>query len=124
MNLTDSILQDIRSAVGLERTCVDFDTDLLIYINASIGKLNQNGIGNELILGDDGYTWNDLQSPAQEYANKYFKMVPLFVMMDCKFLFDPPPPSSVQYHQRAIDEMLWRLKIAYEQPPTTATTQC
>lgn len=124
MNLTNSLLEDIRAAVGLERTVSDFDTDLLMYINSAIGTLNQNGVGNDLIVTDDTSTWMDLQNPEQVSGNKSFKMVPLFVMLSTKILFDPPPPSNVQYHQNGIDQALWRLKIAYEEPITTTTTTC
>jgi hypothetical protein len=120
--LTNSILEDVRGAVGLSRDVSDFDTDLLMHINASIGSLNQNGIGNDLVVIDDVSTWGDLQNSAQIDYNNYFKMVPLFIMLSTKLLFDPPPPSSVQYHQTAIDQLLWRLKIAYEEPLTTTTT--
>jgi hypothetical protein len=122
LELTNSLLEDIRAAVGLERTVSDFDTDLLMYINSAIGTLNQNGVGNDLLVTDDSVTWIDLQNPDQIAGNKYFKMVPLFVMLSTKILFDPPPPSNVLYHQNAIDQALWRLKIAYEEPITTTTT--
>jgi hypothetical protein len=120
--LTNSVLEDVRGAVGLDRTVSDFDTDLLMHINASIGALNQNGVGNELIIMDNTSTWGDLQNPVQVNHNNYFKMVPLFIMLSTKMLFDPPPPSSVQYHQSNIDQLLWRLKIAYEDMDTTTTT--
>lgn len=121
MNPTNSILEDVRLAVGLTIDTSDFDTDLLMHINASIGTLNQNGIGKNLIVIDTASTWNDLQEPTQ-YGNEFFKMVPLFIMLSTKLLFDPPPPSIVQYHQAHIDQLLWRLKIAYEEPLTTTTT--
>jgi hypothetical protein len=120
--LTNSVLVDIRKSVGLSPETSDFDTDLLMHINSSIGTLNQNGVGNDLLITDDTSTWGDLQKSTQMEHNNYFKMVPLFIMLSTKLLFDPPPPSSVQYHQTAIDQLLWRLKVAYEEPYTTTTT--
>lgn len=122
MILTDSILEDIRSAVGVSRNNTDFDTELLMHINASIGKLNQNGIGKGLTVTDTSTTWGDLQEPTQTVYDEYFKMVPLFITLSTKILFDPPPPSSVQYHQSSIDQLLWRLKVAYESYQITTTT--
>lgn len=122
MDINNSILEDIRAAVGLERTVSDFDTELLMHINSAIGTLNQNGVGNELMVIDDAAIWLDFQNPTQIAGNKYFQMIPLFVMLSTKILFDPPPPSNVQYHQNGIDKALWRLKIAYEEPITTTTT--
>lgn len=114
MILENSILEDIRLAMGLSKTTSDFDTDLLMHVNAAIGKLNQNGVGAELVVFDTDATWDDLQDPMQADSNNSFKMVPLFIALSTKLLFDPPPPSSVQLHQSNIDQLLWRLKMAYE----------
>lgn len=122
MDVSKSILEDIRVSVGLESTVIDFDTDLLMHINSAIGKLNQNGVGNFIVVENDTSTWGDLQDPLQTDGNKYFKMVPLFITLSTKLLFDPPPPSSVQYHASNADELLWRLKVAYEEQLTTTTT--
>lgn len=122
MDLTNSILENIRESVGLSSTTSDFDTDLLMHINSAIVKLNQNGIGNFIMVEDISTTWEDLQDPTQTEGNKSFQMIPLFISLSTKLLFDPPPPSNVQYHACNIDQMLWRLKIAYEQPYTTTTT--
>lgn len=116
MDVNSSILRDIRVAVGLAADSTDFDTDLLMHINAAIGKLNQNGVGNFLVVQNDQQKWLELQNPLQVEGNNYFQMVPLFITISTKLLFDPPPPSSVQYHAQNADQILWRLKIAYEEP--------
>jgi hypothetical protein len=116
LDVTKSILQEIRVSVGLDADTVDFDTELLMHINSAIGKLNQNGIGNFIVVNDEVPTWNDLQNPDQVEGNKYFQMVPLFMAMSTKLVFDPPPPSAVPVYQNNIDQMLWRLKVAYEEP--------
>lgn len=122
VDVNKSILQDIRESVGLESTVADFDTELLMHINSAIGKLNQNGVGNFIVVENDTSTWGDLQDPTQTEGNKYFQMIPLFITLSTKLLFDPPPPSSVQYHASNIDQILWRLKIAYEEPYVVTTT--
>lgn len=114
MNVDNSILKDIREAVGLARDSADFDTELLMHINSNISKLNQNGVGKFLIVKDDTSPWTDLQDSTQTEGNKYFQMVPLFIALSTKLLFDPPPPSSVQYHSQNAEQLLGRLKIAYE----------
>lgn len=119
MYLTASILEDIRESVGLDRTCNDFDTELIMNINALIGELNQNGVGKPLVIQNDTSTWNDLQDVTQT-GNYYFPLVPLFIKLKTKMLFDPPPPSAVQYHSNTADQLLWRLKTAYEFPTDTA----
>lgn len=116
MDETKSVLKDIREAVGLSSDNSDFDTDLLMHINSSIGKLNQNGVGKYVLIKDETQTWEDLIDSSQIGNHEYFQMVPLYISLSTKLLFDPPPPSSVEYHSRNIDELLWRLKIAYENP--------
>lgn len=114
MKLTNSILRDIRESVGLSPDASEFDTELLMHINTSIVKLNQNGVGNLLIVTNEDSTWNDLMDPNQINGNKSFPAVPLFIQLNTKLLFDPPPPSTVQYYSGNAEEILWRLKIAYE----------
>lgn len=116
MDLTKSILEDIRTAVGLDAYTSDFDTDLIMHINSAIGKLNQNGVGAFVVVQNEEQTWGDLQDPLQVEGNKYFHMVPLFITISTKLIFDPPPPSTVQYYVSNADQILWRLKLAYEEP--------
>lgn len=112
MNLNNSILEDIREGVGLDREADDFDAELIMHINSSIGELNQNGVGNKVIITDVNTTWEELQDPNQ--TNDYFQMIPLYITLNIKIIFDPPPPSTVEYHLENINNILWRLKIAYE----------
>jgi hypothetical protein len=121
LDINSSILQSIRVAVGLNATTVDYDIDLLIHINGAIGKLNHNGVGNFLVVDGETQKWIDLQNPLQTEGNKFFQMIPQFIMLSVKLIFDPPPPSSVQYHVSSVEQMLWRLKIAYEEPYVAPT---
>lgn len=114
MDLNNSILEDIREGVGLTRESDDFDADLIMHINSAIGELNQNGVGNNVMVRDVSTIWEDLQDPSQGEANKYFQMIPLFITLSTKLIFDPPPPSTVEQYSRNIDKILWRLKLAYE----------
>jgi len=122
LDVTKSILEDIRIAVGLSKETVDFDTELLMHINGAIGKLHQNGIGKFIVVNDTSETWGDLEDPLQVEGNVYFPMVPLFIVLSTKIIFDPPPPSTVEFYYKNANETLWRLKIAYEKTTTTTTT--
>jgi hypothetical protein len=122
LKLTNSILEDVRIAVGLTKDTVDFDTDLLLHINSAIAELRQNGVGVPTTVTDVTKTWGDLQDPLRADVNEYFQMVPLFITLSTKLIFDPPPPSTVEYYSSNISKLLWRLKVAYEDYTTTTTT--
>ncbi len=119
MDVTKSILADVREGVGLSSDTTNFDVELLMHINNAIGRLSQNGVGNPIVVRDDTTTWNDLMNPEQVEGNKLFHMVPLFVTLSTKIIFDPPPPSAVPIYTNNLDESLWRLKAAYETPAKT-----
>lgn len=114
MDMGNSILKDTRKALGLIEDNSEFDSEILMLINSAIVKLNQNGVGNNLTVADESATWLDLQDPSQTEGNKNFNLAPLFIALSAKLIFDPPPPSSVEYHTRLTDEILWRMKVTYE----------
>lgn len=114
MNITDSILENIRTSVGLTKDNKEFDVELTNHINMSIVKLNQNGVGRPILVDDETTTWLDLLDPLDKGYDA-IGLIPTFISLNVKLLFDPPPPSSVEFHTRSVDELLWRLKIAYEQ---------
>lgn len=109
-----SILVHVREGVGLDKEDTAFDSDLLLHINANISRLNQNGIGKTLLITDDSSTWKDFIKEEQYSGNEFFGMVPQFIVLSTKLLFDPPPPSNVDAYQSMSEEYLWRLKVAYE----------
>lgn len=117
MNLKNSILQDVREALNIGREVADFDTEIIMHINTALGILNQNGIGNVIFITDTTTTWEDFYDPMAVEGNKVFHMIPLFITLSTKQIFDPPPPSTVEFYSRNIDQTLWRLKIAYENFP-------
>lgn len=121
--LEDSILETVRDFI-VGKGNKEFDNELIPHVNSNIAKLTQAGVGNKnvIVLNED-VKWIDLKDEKQTKGNEYFYMVPLFVILSTQILFDPPPPSNVEYHSNSAKELLWRLKIAYEEvenvEPTT-----
>lgn len=113
MDLTNTVLGDVKEGLGLPVEDTAFDTELLMHINSSVVDLSQNGVTLPIIVNAET-TWVGLQDPTQTEGNKIFQSVPLYVMLNTKILFDPPPPSSVEHHANQIQKLLWRLKLAYE----------
>ena len=109
-----SILESTRVAVGLEQLDDSFDEELISYINNALGTLRQNGVGLSIIVTNVAQEWDSIKDPLHTIGDDYFEMVKLFVFTKTKLIFDPPPPSNVAYYKEYIDEILWRLKSAYE----------
>lgn len=113
MNITNNILPDVRGFLGLDKTSNVFDNEIIPHIMSAMGKLSQNGVCNSMVLTDKT-TWSDI-IPAEMIINpEVFSMIPLYVMLSTKILFDPPPPSAIPYYQSNLDDMLWRLGVAHD----------
>lgn len=122
MDETKSILKDVRASVGLTEDTTDFDSELIMYINTALITLNQNGVGRLVTIVDDTTTWSEFKEPTQILGNANFSLVPSFVMLSTKVIFDPPPPSAVDHFNRMVDSILWRLKVGYEADLVVMTT--
>lgn len=113
---TDSILETVRGAVGLDLEDSSFDHELVMHINAALATLRQNGVGFSIVVKDTTETWEQFRDPSQWQANEMFEQVKLFVFIKTKMMFDPPPPSIVNYMKDNVDELLWRLRESYDRP--------
>lgn len=115
MEMDGSILERIRDSVGLTKDNEEFDTELINHINMSIVKMHQNGVPVNKFMITKDTTWGELLTdPEAVVSSNHMGLIPTFMSLNVKLLFDPPPPSSVEFHVRSMDELLWRLKIAYE----------
>ena len=109
---SSKIIQSIRATLGLSETGSEFADEITTYIGAALAILNQNGVGRVVDLTDET-TWGDFKDPLQMIGNKSFQMVPMYVMTKTKIIFDPPPPSNVEFYEKYINELLYRLREAY-----------
>lgn len=113
MNITSNILPDVRKFLNIDNTGTTFDGEVIPHIMSAIGKLSQNGVCIPTIVTDNT-TWSDI-IPTEMITNpEVFSMVPLYVMLSTKIIFDPPPPSAIPYYQSNLDDMLWRLRVTYD----------
>lgn len=110
----ESILQTTRAALGLPSTTEEFNFEIQMHINAAFAILNQNGVGRKNLSVTPDMTWGDFKDPTQVKGNEYSTLIPLFVQTRTKIIFDPPPPSNVDFYHQYIQEILWRLRLAYE----------
>lgn len=118
--LENSILNDVKKLSGLsvedsELETEDykpFDTDLLLFINASFNRLKQLGVGpttNYSIESSDE-TWGNFFEDAQ-----VVEMVRAWMALTVKMQFDPPTSSiAADAFRSMIDKYEWCMNVDVE----------
>ena len=110
--MEESILNDIKSMLGLNEGYIVFDTDIVAAINAAIGVLNQIGIGVEgFFLTSSTQTWSDLLGESR----LGFQIIKEYVYMKVRTVFDPPTSGFVMdSYKQLIQDYEYRLNVMYE----------
>lgn len=107
------MLLSMKKSLGVPEGDDHFDTEIKMHILSALMTLNQAGVGIEALSVSDLTKWSDFKDPTQVEGNKYFALVPQYAFLRTKLIFDPPPPSNVQFYDQMVKEILWRLKRAY-----------
>lgn len=118
--LENSILNDVKKLSGLsvedsELETEDykpFDTDLLLFINASFNRLKQLGVGpttNYSIESSDE-TWGNFFEDTQ-----VVEMVRAWMVLNVRMQFDPPTSSiAAEAYKNMIDKYEWCMNVDVE----------
>lgn len=89
--MEESILVTIKKMLNIDAEITDFDSELIVLINASLSTLYQLGIGeSQFSIEGDKETWSQFLD--QEY---YLESVKESVYIDVKLIFDPPASSII-----------------------------
>lgn len=105
----DSILTTTKKLLGITEEYTHFDMDIIVFINTSLSKLTQLGVGpkNGFSIQDDTSVWSDFITPTE------LEMVKSFVYLDVRLAFDPPTTSHVATAmQKELDQLTWRISVA------------
>ena len=114
LNITadDSILLTIRKMLGGSAEYNVFDVDLCSFINSSIMKLYQMGIG------EIGFSVNGPVKTWRDYLGDDFeklRSVVDFIYTEVRMKFDPPSNSFVMNAMKEnLKELEWRLIVQVE----------
>lgn len=114
----ESILDSVKKVVGFEPEYTAFDLDILMFINATFGTLQQLGVGS-----DTGFFISDNTTLWSQYVSDlgYLAMVKTYVCMAVRLAFDPPLTSfGIGAIERQLELLAWRINAAAEavHPPT------
>ena len=103
----DSILNSVKSHIGISETEDHFDGDIIIHINSVFSILRQMGVGPKTTFSivDDKPIWNDFLEDDPDFSE-----VKTYMYLKVKMIFDPPANSNILAAMKEqISELEWRL---------------
>lgn len=110
--MVESILTSIKKLLGVEEDYTHFDTDITMYINTVLMRLNQLGIGPTVgfRIQDKTSEWSDFLSDATDLEG-----VKTYVYLKVRLVFDPPQMGYlVEAIKDQIKELEWTLNVQAE----------
>lgn len=108
----DSILTSIKKLLGLDEDYIQFDADIIIYINSVLMTLGQLGVGPEggYIVADKMDKWADYLG---EETN--IEVIKPYIYLKVRLLFDPPSSTAMfEAMERMLKEMEYRIVTQVE----------
>lgn len=110
--MADSVLDSVKTALGLPLGDTSFDAELTLHINSVFSDLNQLGVGplEGFSIGDKTSTWDEFIGTDTRMNN-----VKTYMYLRVKMLFDPPITSfALDAMDKQIQKLEWRINVAIE----------
>lgn len=107
-----TILETIKSKLGLELDYNVFDQDIISFINGAFATLHQLGIGP-----DEGFEIDGADETWDQYILGDLNLNPVrnYIYLRVRTLFDPPTTSfALDAIKEQIKELEWRLNVYIE----------
>ena len=120
VNVTESILESTKAAMGIVPEYDSFNNQLIMLINSAFSTLSQLGIGP-----DDGFAIEDGSTTWDEFLNgkRILNFVIQYVHIYVRLGFDPPQNSfAVQSMKQQLDELTWRINVQAEKMNTSSSS--
>lgn len=105
----ESILTSIKRCLGIAESYIEFDPDLVVYINSAFAILLQLGIGPEdgFSISDGTEVWSDFFVDRVDLEH-----VKNYVYLRTRLIFDPPQTGYlVDAVKSQLSELEFRLVI-------------
>jgi hypothetical protein len=115
-----SILNDVKTMLGVNLSDYNFDSDIITHINMSLGIINQLGVGpsDGLVVADYTTLWSALLS-----SGPTLSLIKTYVYLKVRLVFDPPTTSYlIEAKERQFKELEYRISINREQTSWVAPT--
>lgn len=109
--IENSILDDIKSSIGIVPDYTEFDKTLLLLINSTFSTLHQLGFGPDegFEITDNTTIWSDyIPSPRLNFIKEY-------IISNVHLAFDPPTSSIAKdILEKRIQELTFRINSEVE----------
>lgn len=108
----NSILYSIKHKLGPEIVEQFFETDIITYVNMSLSRLNQLGVGTE------GFLITGMNETWDQFEPLYSKIpeIDTFAYLKCKQLFDPSANATISATiEKQIAELTWLIEVNIRQ---------
>lgn len=109
----ESILTSVKKLLGILEDSTEFDTDIIININAAISTLYQLGVGKlGFVLESKDDTYEDLL----EELTPMFQSVKMYLYYKTRLGFDPPTTQALlSMTEKSIQELEWRIGVQLDE---------
>ena len=107
-----SILNSVKTAIGLEPDYTEFDDDIIMHINSAFSILSRLGVGPKegFRIVDDSTDWSSF------YTDPRLDGVKTYVAMRVRSIFDPPTTSfAIKANVEVIKELEFTLQMGQEE---------
>lgn len=108
--MADSILNDIKKALGITEDYTAFDQEIILHTNTAIMFAEQLGLPSFKITGK-AETWDQYLAGIA----KNLEAVKTYLYLQVRLVFDPPANSFVVTAiEKQLQEYAWRINIQKE----------
>lgn len=107
-----SILNDTKKMLAIPEESKEFDQDIIIFINATLSRLEQLGVGP---VG--GYTITGEEEDWSEFEDRpTFSDIKSYVYLSVRIYFDPPTVGTVMNaFKEQIEKLEWLINVKREE---------
>ena len=105
-----TILNDIKSKLGVIAEDNSFDSDIVDNIGMAIAELHQIGIGNDIEI-DNNTTYSQLFKTTE--SNQTRMLSKTYIKLSTKVIFDTPVSGAANANDNAaIAQIFWRAGVS------------
>lgn len=110
--ISASILDSVKKALGLDPELKVFDVDIIMHINSTFTTLYQLGVGNpNFTIEDSTAVWDDFYAP-----NTNRQAIKSYLYLKVRLMFDPPQTArAIEAFEKYSTELEWRLNVLEEE---------